>query len=202
MNIEKYINSGVIEMYVMGALAADEAAELKLLSVQHPEIDAEIERVSLTLESYAAAHAKTPGPDVKAMLTATLDYLQRVENGETPVTAPALSNKTKKEDFLEWINRADMQAPAEYDRLFVKIISYTPQSSTAIVWLTEGSSEETHHHEYESFFILEGTCNIRINNDVHQLYPGDLLSIPLHLAHSVKVTSSIPCKLILERIAA
>src|SRR4051812_8443637 len=111
MNIEKYINSGVIEMYVMGALAADEAAELKLLSVQHPEIDAEIERVSLILESYAAAHAKTPGPDVKAMLTATLDYLQRVENGETPVTAPALSNKTKKEDFLEWINRADMQAP-------------------------------------------------------------------------------------------
>jgi mannose-6-phosphate isomerase-like protein (cupin superfamily) len=202
MDIEKYISSGVIEMYVMGVLAANEAEELKFLAAKHPEIDTEIERVSLTLESYASANAKTPGPDVKAMLMATLDYMQRMEKGEIPITAPALSKKTKKEDFSEWINREDMQAPAEFDRIFVKIISYTPQSSTAIVWLTDGSPEESHHHEYESFFILEGTCNIVINNEVHQLYPGDQLSIPLHSAHSVKVTSNIPCKLILERKAA
>jgi mannose-6-phosphate isomerase-like protein (cupin superfamily) len=202
MNIEKYISSGVIEMYVMGILPADEVEELKILSTQCPEIDAEIERVSHTLESYASANAKTPGPDVKAMLMATLDYMQRLENGEIPVIAPALSKKTKKEDFLEWINRADMQAPAEYDRVFVKIISYTPESSTAIVWLTDGSPDEMHHNEHESFFILEGTCNITINNDIHQLYPGDQLSIPLHATHSVKVTSSIPCKLVLERKAA
>jgi mannose-6-phosphate isomerase-like protein (cupin superfamily) len=202
MNIEKYISSGVIEMYVMGALPAEEAEELKLLATQHPEIGAEVEKISLTLESYAFATAKTPAPDVKAMLMATLDYMQRMENGETPVIPPALSKKTKKEDFSTWVNRPDMQAPAEYDHVFVKLISHTPQSTTAIVWLTEGSPEETHHQEYESFFILEGTCNIFINDEIYQLYPGDQLSIPLHSVHSVKVTSSIPCKLILERKAA
>jgi mannose-6-phosphate isomerase-like protein (cupin superfamily) len=202
MNIKKYISSGVIEMYVMGALPANEATELTSLATQHPEINEEIEKVSLTLESYASINAKKPGPQVKAMLMATLDYMQRLENGETPVVAPALSKKTIKEDFSEWIDRADMQSPAEYDSIFVKIISYTPALSTAIVWLKDGSPEEIHHQEFESFFILEGTCNIYINNEVHQLYPGDQLTIPLHSSHSVKVTSGIPCKLILERKAA
>jgi anti-sigma-K factor RskA len=91
MDIEKYINSGTIEMYVMGALPADEAAELKSLATRHPEIDAEIQRTALVLESYASANAKKPNPQVKMMLMATLDYMQRIENGETPVKAPALS---------------------------------------------------------------------------------------------------------------
>jgi mannose-6-phosphate isomerase-like protein (cupin superfamily) len=202
MDIEKYINSGTIEMYVMGALPADEAAELKFLATKHPEIDAEIQRTTLALESYATANSKAPNPQVKLMLMATLDYMQRLENGETPVIAPALSKKTKKEDFAEFINHPRMQAPAEYEHAFIKIISYTPTLSTAIVWLTEGFPQETHHNEHESFFILEGTCNIYIDNEIHQLYPGDQLTIPLHSTHSVQVTSSVPCKLILERKAA
>ncbi len=202
MNIEKYINSGVIEMYVMGTLAAEEVAEVQLYATQYPEIKAEIERVADTLESYALSTPKTPGPETKATIMATLDYMQRLENGETPVKAPLLDKHTKKEDFLEWINRPYMQAPPDYDQVFLKIISFTPEVSTAIVWLNEGSPEETHHNEYESFFILEGTCDIIINDDIHQLYPGDYLCIPLHATHSVKVTSSIPCKLVLERKAA
>jgi mannose-6-phosphate isomerase-like protein (cupin superfamily) len=202
MDIEKYINSGTIEMYVMGALPADEAAELKFLAAKHPEIDAEIQRTTLTLESYAFANAKKPNPQVKMMLMATLDYMQRIENGETPVAVPALSKETKKEDFSGFIDHPHMQAPAEYKHAFIKVISYTSQHSTAIVWLKEGFPQETHHNAYESFFILEGTCNIYINDEIHQLYPGDQLTIPLHSTHSVQVTSDIPCKLILERKAA
>lgn len=202
MNTETYINSGIIELYVMGALSSEEADEVAQLASKHPEISAEIERVSITLESYAIGNAKTPGPDVKPMLMATLDYMQRLENGETPVKAPVLSKNSKIEDFSQWLNRADMQAPPQFGQTYIKIISYTPQSSTAIVWLTEGSPEETHTDEYESFFILEGTCDIRINEEVYPLYPGDQLSIPLHSVHAVKVTSKTPCKLILERRAA
>lgn len=202
MNTENYINSGIIELYVMGALSSEESNEVTELANKYPEISAEIERISVTLESYAMANAKKPGPDVKPMLMATLDYMQRLENGEIPIMAPPLNKNSKIEDFSQWLNRADMQAPAKFDQTYVKIISYTPQSSTAIVWLKEGSPEETHTDEYESFFILEGTCDIRINGQVYPLYPGDQLSIPLHSVHSVKVTSKIPCKLILERRAA
>jgi mannose-6-phosphate isomerase-like protein (cupin superfamily) len=202
MNIESYINSGIIELYVLGALSDEESREVIRLATVYPEINNEIERISATLEFYSQSSGKTPSDKVKPMLMATLDYMQRLENGETPVIAPPLSKHTKADDFSEWLNHPNMQAPSTFDKAFVKIISFTPQLSTAIVWLKEGSPEEIHTKEYESFFILEGTCDIRVNDDTYQLYPGDVFTIPLHALHSVKVTSEIACKLILERKAA
>ena len=63
-------------------------------------------------------------------------------------------------------------------------------------------SQEVHHDEYEKFLIVEGTCTITIGDEVHNLVPGNFLSIPLYKNHTVTVTSLIPCKIILQRIAA
>ncbi len=59
-----------------------------------------------------------------------------------------------------------------------------------------------HTHELEKFLILEGTCDITIEDEVYSLKAGDFLSIPLYNKHDVKVTSLNPCKAILQRIAA
>ena len=61
---------------------------------------------------------------------------------------------------------------------------------------------EVHTNELESFLILEGTCDITIGEEVHHLVTGDFISIPLHIGHSLIVTSNIPCKVILQRVAA
>ena len=62
--------------------------------------------------------------------------------------------------------------------------------------------EEIHTNEFERFLIVEGSCDIQIGETVHQLQAGDFLSIPLFENHFVTVTSSIPCKVILQRVAA
>jgi mannose-6-phosphate isomerase-like protein (cupin superfamily) len=64
------------------------------------------------------------------------------------------------------------------------------------------SPAEIHHDEYERFLIVEGTCDITIEKKVHHLKSGDFLAIPLFANHTVKVTSNIPCKAILQRVAA
>ena len=43
---------------------------------------------------------------------------------------------------------------------------------------------------------------ITIENEVHYLKTGDYLQIPLNVGHNLVVTSSIPCKVILQRVAA
>lgn len=202
MNIENYISSGIIEMYVMGVLSDEESQEVRQLSSTYPEISAEIGRVSSTLENYARVNEKSPSPSVKPFLMATLDYMKRIETGEVPAVAPALNKETKAVDFEKWLNRADMQAPEVYDGSFAKIISHTPTCSTAIVWLKNGAPKETHDNQFESFFILEGSCDVIVNNEMFQLFPGDQFTVPLHSTHYIRVTSSIPCKLILERKAA
>ncbi|MEO5942329.1 MAG: cupin domain-containing protein, partial [Ferruginibacter sp.] len=105
------------------------------------------------------------------------------------------------ETYAPWLNRSDMTAP-DNEAIFAKIIGYTPEATTAIVWIKEYAPHEVHDHEYEKFLVVEGTCDIIVEGKVHSLIPGDYFAIPLHKKHVVKVTSIIPCKVILQRIAA
>lgn len=66
MDVKAYIESGVLEMYVMQALSAAESREVELLADQHPEIKAEIERIEQAMSAYALKHAQAPRPDLKA----------------------------------------------------------------------------------------------------------------------------------------
>ncbi len=95
-----------------------------------------------------------------------------------------------------------MFAPVDFKGIYAKIIGYTPEATTAVVWMKDMSPAEVHHNEYEKFLILDGSCTVFIENDLHNLTSGDFLSIPLHKEHKIIVTSSNPCKIILQRIAA
>ena len=200
--VTKYIESGILEMYVLGSTTVEEAAEVEKMAMEYPEIKNEIDSINLALEEYAFAHAITPDPIIKPFLMATIDFSDRMEAGETPTYPSILSENSKIEDYTEWLNRPDMTLPETQQDVFAKIIGYTPEAITAIAWIHKMAPHETHDNEYEKFLIIEGTCDIIIENEIHHLVPGDYMAIPLHKEHVVKVTSLIPCKVILQRIAA
>lgn len=201
-DITSYIDSGILESYVLGLLSDAESAEICSLIDQYPEIREEVEAICLVMEQLAFSHSKQPDPTIKPFLMATLDYTQRLENGETPSFPPTLHENSTIEDYAEWINRPDMQLNGELKDVHAKIIGYTAEQITTIIWIKHMAPPEIHTDEYEKFLILEGTCDIQIGDELHHLKSGDYLTIPLHVNHFVKVTSSIPCKAILQRIAA
>jgi len=73
MNIQAYIESGIIESYVLGMADDQERAELEQLSQQHPAIRAAIEAFELSLEQNAMAHAMQPATRIKSGLLAALE---------------------------------------------------------------------------------------------------------------------------------
>ncbi len=200
--VSAYIESGILELYVLGMLNAEEMKEVEQMSAQHAEIRKEISEIGNALEKYATAHSVAPHPAIKTMLIATVDYSERMKAGESASFPPLLNENARIEDYSEWLNRKDMVRPAAVDDMFAKIIGYTTQATTAIVWIKNMAPHEVHDDEFERFLILEGTCDIIIGEKIHQLVPGDYLQIPLHQGHKVKVTSRIPCKVILQRVAA
>ena len=166
-----------------------------------PSIKQELELIRESLEGYAMAHAIEPNPTIKPFLLATIDYTERLKNG-APISVPPLLNENSQiAHFDSWLNRSDMVS-SDTDDIFAKIIGYTPEATTAIVWLKDYTPHEVHDNEYEKFLIIEGTCNIIVEDQVTQLKAGDYFAIPLHKNHLVKVTSSIACKVILQRVAA
>src|SRR5476651_224927 len=72
MDIQAYIESGVIESYVLGMADAQEAAEVEQLSRQHPEIRKAINDFELALEKAALANAMPPPAHIKEELFALL----------------------------------------------------------------------------------------------------------------------------------
>jgi anti-sigma-K factor RskA len=72
MNTKEYIESGIIESYVLGVTTVGESAEVERMALEYPEIQAEIESVSNTLENYALQFEKEPPAFLKDKIKAKL----------------------------------------------------------------------------------------------------------------------------------
>ena len=201
-NVEEYIESGIIEAYVLGIAQKHECEEVEKYACTIPAVQNAIDQFSLQLENFALQNAIEPDPIVKPMVMASFDFMQRLADGEQPSFPPLLSHNSSISDYDEWLRRDDMKLKDGETGVVAKIIGYTPQVTTAIVWLKDMAPQEVHHDEFERFLIVEGTCDIQIGSKIHSLKAGDFLEIPLHMSHTVKVTSLIPCKVILQRVAA
>ncbi len=202
MNTKEYIESGILEIYILGLASKAESDEVEKMATLYPEVKQEMEAIAIALEKYAQQNEKQPHLNIKPLLMATIDYTERLEQGEPQTFPPVLNERSKVEDYASWLDREDMKAPVEFEEIFVKIIGFSPEVTSAIVWIKNMAPEEVHGDEHEKFLILEGTCDITIGDIVHSLVPGDYLAIPLHIDHDVKVTSRNPCKVLLQRVAA
>lgn len=199
---QAYIHSGILEEFVLGLTSDEENREVNAMALQHPQVQAEINAITASLMVYGECMAPEPDPTIKPMVMAIVDYTERLKGGEAPVSVPDLTEHSRISDFEEWINRKDMVLSEDFDQVYARLIGYEPHKMTALLWLKHGSPEEVHDAQYEKFLILEGTCDITIDGEVHSLKSGDYLQIPLYKKHHVRVTSLTPCKAVLQRMAA
>jgi mannose-6-phosphate isomerase-like protein (cupin superfamily) len=198
---QDYIDSGILELYVLGETTLEESAQIAHLAAEDPLLQKEITEIELALEMYSKAHSVEPDPLIRPFLLATIDYSDRIRNGEKPSLTPILTKNSRVADYSEWLNREDMILPEDFDSIYAKIISHTHELICAIVWIKEMAPQEVHDNEFEKFLIVEGSCSITIEEKVYHLEAEDYSTIPLHKKHYVTVTSEIPCKVILQRIA-
>ena len=78
MDIKKYIESGILELYVYGALSESESAEVSRTLKEYPEVKAEVEEIEealLTLSSAAAPY------DPEFLLLSLKEKLSRRNKG-------------------------------------------------------------------------------------------------------------------------
>jgi mannose-6-phosphate isomerase-like protein (cupin superfamily) len=201
-NFEDYIKSGMLEAYVLGLTDPHENLEVEQMAAANEEVRKEINHISEDFERHLKANAVAPPSTVKPFLMATIDYTERLDKGEQASFPPVLYEGSNISDYAEWLHRDDMVLRATFVDMHAKIIEYTPEVITAIVWLKDVFVQEIHHNQIEKFLIVEGTCDITVEEETHQLVPGDYFSIPLYKNHTVKVSTDVVCKIILQRVAA
>lgn len=91
MNLEEYISSGILEIYVLGELSEKETAEVEVMKVRHPEVKAELDSIEKTIEMLAAKTSIKPRNDQGKIIKSQLSFYRENKIGEE-----AFSNKIYK----------------------------------------------------------------------------------------------------------
>lgn len=73
MDLKEYISSGILELYVCGALSEKESAEVSAELKKHPEIVGEVEEIELALQDLAIATAPYNPEEILQTIKRKLD---------------------------------------------------------------------------------------------------------------------------------
>ena len=80
MNAQEYIETGIIELYVMGSLSKEEMLDLEKIAQSDPEILQEFIRVENTLINYAFANGVEPRHELRAIIMEKIESEARTSN--------------------------------------------------------------------------------------------------------------------------
>jgi anti-sigma-K factor RskA len=100
VNTKAYIESGIIESYVLGLTSAEEAAELEQLCIQHTEIKNAVDEFSGRIEKEAFENAVIPPLDIRERLMSGLSgEFAEEERSVAPVIPIDIANTKNRSSF-------------------------------------------------------------------------------------------------------
>lgn len=121
MNIQAYIESGILEEYVLGTVSPQEKQEVECMSHIYPEIKAELLRTESALEEYALKHQTTPPPSLKESIFAQMNF-----------DAPAEEPKAEDATAQQTVSQTDAATPVRtearvidnaFDRVEMQVVT-------------------------------------------------------------------------------
>jgi mannose-6-phosphate isomerase-like protein (cupin superfamily) len=204
MDPQEFIASGNLEAYLQGSLTDTEQQFVELMAQLHPEIGAEMKALQVVndlLITEANYGLKAPERSKERLLN-FMDTEERAAKAADETPLPYLHSHSKATDYAPWLNRDGIAPPDSFDNVFVLPLDANPDCLTLLVWVKSQIAGEVHLDAVEKFLVLEGTCMIDVEGNQFPLQAGDYMSIPKFREHTVYVTSSTPCKLIVQQIAA
>ena len=80
-----YIESGILELYVLGQLNDQEQAEVEAMAQQYPEVKQEIEAIESAMEQYAVARAVQPTAGLDQKILANIQNIQQASGRQAKV---------------------------------------------------------------------------------------------------------------------
>jgi anti-sigma-K factor RskA len=71
-DLKAYIESGILELYVLGDITPGEKRQVEEMASKHPEIKAELDEIERSIELYAQENAVEPAEDLRSRVLGSL----------------------------------------------------------------------------------------------------------------------------------
>jgi anti-sigma-K factor RskA len=92
-DLKTYIESGILELYVLGEVTQEERAQVEAMALKHPAIKAELDEIERSMELYAEANAVEPSEKLRDRVLNSL-----VTNLSDDNTFPSRRVETREDD--------------------------------------------------------------------------------------------------------
>ncbi len=101
-----------------------------------------------------------------------------------------VSNAQFHQDIL------NLKSDSAVQGIKVQKIAGDKNSTSFIIWIKDSVKSHKHEKHTENIYVLEGEGEMKINGKMIIIKPGDFINVPENTIHSLKVTSSIPMKVL------
>lgn len=89
-----------------------------------------------------------------------------------------------------------IKAPSNYDNVYSRTIASDSLSSSFVIFIKKEVKKHKHATHTENVYILDGEGEMLLGDKTFKVKKGDMIFIPMNTVHSLKVTSSIPVKVL------
>lgn len=183
MDIQQFIESGILEEYCLGHLNEEEQVYLIQMTMLYPEIKAELDAVEQAFENLSDATATEPGSHIKQNILAALGFDEVLNINDLPV----LSHSANPHPWLTAFGHLIPENPTE--DFLAHVIRQDDIVQQMLITGNTDVPEEEHGEFYESLYVLKGRCECTVGEDFYALGPGDFLEIPLNVKHNIKLVT-------------
>jgi mannose-6-phosphate isomerase-like protein (cupin superfamily) len=89
-----------------------------------------------------------------------------------------------------------IKAPSSYDNIYSRTIASDSLSSSFVIFIKKEVKKHKHVAHTENVYILDGEGEMLLGDKTFKVKKGDIIFIPMNTVHALKVTSSIPVKVL------
>lgn len=184
LKIKAYLESGILELYVLDQLSFSERIGVEEMIFNYPVLKNELAEIELALENFATVNAVMPAANLADI---TINNILKSENEQFNDfnELPLIHKFSDAKKWLDLINEIEMP-PADNGKA-VKVLRHDDRVCQMLVISSTDIEQETHENEYESFLILKGECKCVVGSEIRMMKAGDFMPIPLHALHHVEI---------------
>jgi anti-sigma-K factor RskA len=82
-DLKKYIESGILELYVLGDVTPEEKFQVEAMAAKHPAVKAELDEIERSMEKYAKENAVEPSEQLRGKVLGSL-FADAAEEAPAP----------------------------------------------------------------------------------------------------------------------
>ncbi|MCS3737094.1 anti-sigma factor [Mucilaginibacter dorajii] len=117
-DLKAYIETGILELYVLGDVTPDEKRQVEEMASKHPEVKAELDEIELSMELYAKENAVEPSEDLRGRILGSL--LTNFGDDRNFTAAPPHNESDTYEEEEEEQGNAIVAMPVRKESNFYK----------------------------------------------------------------------------------